>query len=189
MSSHLGHRTIYLLVGGLLAATAAGSALGDDATSSWYDRAYHRVETTWKDGQPEFFLPLHTTHLRSSYTREQIDRYNENPWGLGLGRGLYDQDGDWHGLYLMGFKDSHFKPEYVAGYGYRTFWTLLGDLKFGLGYNAFITTRSDIGHYAPIPLVLPAVSLAYGKFSVETIYLPGTRGAGNILFFYGRIPF
>lgn len=174
------------------AATTAAAAEPPAETDSqvpWYERARQRVETTWEEGSPVAYLPLHTTHLRFAYSREKIDSYNEDPWGIGFGKGMHDADGDWHGLYFIGFRDSNSKPQYLAGYGYRTYWSLLGELKIGLGYNAFLTARSDIGHYIPIPLVLPAASLQYKKFALDTLYIPGRRNIGNVLFFYGRIGF
>ena len=64
--------------------------------------------------------------------------------GFGIGRGYYDQKGNWHGVYAMGFQDSHFKAEWVVGYGWKTHWQVLGDLNVGLGYTAGITTRSAV---------------------------------------------
>lgn len=180
-----------LLIATCLCTFAKGLAAEEtgSAPARWYDRAYQRLETTWREGKPELYLPLHTTHLRFAYSREKIESYNEDPRGIGMGKGMYDADGDWHGLYFVGFKDSNSKPEYAAGYGYRTFWNPAGDLKLGLGYNAFITARSDIGHYAPIPLLLPVVSLGYKKFTLDTTYVPGWSGKENVLFFLGRIAF
>jgi len=175
----------------LVVLVAAGSAAAEETAPlpAWYERVATRLETTWNEGKPELYLPLHTYHLRSAYSREQIDSFNEKPWGLGIGKGAYDETGDWHGLFVVEFQDSHFKPEYMAGYGYKTFWRMAGELKFGLGYNAFITSRSDIGHYTPIPLVLPIASLEYSKFSLDSTYVPGRKGNGNILFFWGKMRF
>ena len=63
------------------------------------------------------------------------------------------------------------------------------NLKAGLGYTAFLTTRSDIGHYTPIPGILPIASLEYGKVSLDATYVPGGKGFGNILFFWGKFHF
>lgn len=167
----------------------ASASAGDAPDDSLFDRATQRLATTWRDGQTEIYLPLHTHHLRSAYSRDKIDSFNEETYGLGIGRGSYDQDGDWHGLYVMGFRDSHSKPEYMAGYAYKTYWKLAGELKAGLGYTAFLTTRSDIGHYTPIPGILPIASLEYRQFSLDTTYVPGGKGSGNILFFWGKFHF
>jgi palmitoyl transferase len=176
---------------GLTLTALTGVAYAEDIASSdsWYSRAVQQVESTWNEGQPELYLPLDTYHMRFAYSQEKIDAYDETPLGLGVGKGVYDQNGDWHSLYVMGFHDSHFKPEYIAGYGYQTFWNLSDKLKFGAGYTAFLTTRTDIGHYTPIPGILPIVSLEYQKFSVDASYVPGGEGYGNILFCWGTMRF
>lgn len=155
----------------------------------FFARVQERIESTWRDGQTELYIPLRTYHMRGAYTHEQLAGYNEAPYGLGIGRGRYDEKGDWHGLYVMGFQDSHFKPEYMLGYGYKTYWPVGGAIKAGLGYTAFITTRSDIGHYTPIPGILPIASLEYNKLSLDATYVPGGKGNGNILFIWSKVRF
>lgn len=183
-------RLVALCCGVLCFAVAnADEAQPKQPNTSFLDRASQRLATTWNDGQTELYLPLHAHHLRMAYSREKVDGFNENAEGLGIGRGAYDQDGDWHGLYVMGFRDSHFQPQYMAGYGYKTYWKLDGELKAGLGYTAFLTTRSDIGHYTPIPGILPIASLEYRKVSLDATYVPGGKGFGNILFFWGKYHF
>jgi hypothetical protein len=127
--------------------------------------------------------------MRFAYTREKINSYQENPPGLGIGRGLYDSDGDWKGIYAMGFQDSHFKPMWMAGYAYETFWHPGGNWKLGAGYTAFLATRSDIGNYTPFPGILPVASVRYRQVSIETAYIPGGKGYGNVLFFWGKYRF
>ncbi len=180
-----------LFVIGLAVMGVADSAAAEEVVpgDSWYDRTVQRLETTWEKGQPELYLPLETYHMRFAYTQQKIDSFDENPLGLGIGKGVYGANGDWQGLYAMGFHDSHYKPEYIAGYGYKTFWRMSEELKFGLGYTAFLTTRTDIGHYTPFPGVLPLISLEYGKFSIEATYIPGGNGDGNILFLWGKMRF
>lgn len=172
-----------------LALTGTAGAAEDPASPArWYDRTVQQIERTWQDGRPELYLPLHSHHLRSAYSRDQTQRFNEDPFGLGFGKGLYDRNGDWHGLFAMVFQESHSKPEYAVGYSYRTFWPVSGEFKVGLGLSAILTARQDFDHYMPFPLLLPIFSLEYRKFSLDTNYVPGGRGAGNVLFVYGRIP-
>jgi palmitoyl transferase len=89
----------------------------------------------------------------------------------------------------MGFQDSHFKPQWQAGYGWQAKWGERSGLNAGLGYTVFLTARTDIGHYIPIPGILPIASIGYKKFSVEGTYVPGGGGNGNILFFWGKLSF
>src|ERR1035437_1791790 len=102
--AHLTFRPFpHLLAGCLAAVVAAGSAAAEELTppASWYDRVVQRLETIWQEGQPELYLPLYTYHLPYAYTRQKINSYDITPLGLGVGKGVYDQAGDWHGLYVM----------------------------------------------------------------------------------------
>jgi palmitoyl transferase len=51
------------------------------------------------------FIPAVTWHARLPMTKK-TDRYNERPWGAGFGVSRWDDKGNWHGMYLMAFKDS-----------------------------------------------------------------------------------
>ena len=64
----------------------------------------------YDNGAWEFYLPFKTYHSRSSYSAEQIADYQENPLGFGVGKGLYNEHGNWEGVFAMAFQDSHFKP-------------------------------------------------------------------------------
>lgn len=184
------HRFIFLplrrlvLAWGLLVATTHPALAADTTLLGWLDRAVNEITTTARDGTSELYLPVRTYHMRWAYTKEKIDSFQENPMGLGYGVGRFDEQGNWHGLYAMGFQDSHFKPEWLAGYGWKTYWRLSENTRFGLGYTAGFTTRSDLGHYTPTPLILPIGSIDYRETSLEAAYVPGGKGFGNILFFW-----
>lgn len=168
---------------GLVAAMLATAAAAEDGV---FTRAREGIAHIWQEGRDDLYLPFHTHHLRFAYSREKIDSYQENPVGLGYGRSLYE-DGVWRGLYAMGFQDSHFKPSYMLGYGHQWLWQASPDLRAGGGFTAFVMTRADIGHYTPFPGLLPTASLGWRAVSLEAAYVPGSRGAGNLLFFWGRI--
>lgn len=184
-------RSARLLAAGLAVAALASPVVATEPASAapWYDGAVRRLQTTWEDGQAEVYLPLHTYHMRFAYSPQKIAGFDETPLGLGVGKGGYDQRGDWHGLYVMGFHDSHFKPEYIAGYGDKTFWHPTEEIRFGLGYTVFLTTRADTGYYLPIPGVLPIASMEYQRLSLDAAYVPGGQGYGNVLFFWSKIRF
>jgi hypothetical protein len=173
----------------LLLAALAGAppALADEP--SWFDKAGDRLADTWRNGASDLYLPFHTHHMRSTYNSSQIDGYQEKPYGLGYGRSKFDGDGDWNGVYAMGFQDSHYKPSYVAGYTFLKIWRPAADWRIGGGFTAFVMTRSDVAHYIPFPGVLPVGSIGYRNVSVEVSYVPGGGGAGNVLFFWGRMRF
>jgi hypothetical protein len=177
-------RTLAIAAGLLIALPAQPALAADTALPGWLDRVVDEVTTTAREGTPEFYLPMHTYHMRWAYTKEKIDSFQENTLGLGYGHGRFDEKGNWHGLYAMGFQDSHFKPEWLAGYGWKKYWRLSENARFGLGYTAGFTTRSDIGSYTPAPIILPIGSIDYRETSLEAAYVPGGKGYGNILFFW-----
>lgn len=169
----------------LLPAILAG-CVSMPAHAGWLGTAADGLVSIYQDGNTEVYLPFHTYHLRSAYTPEKIRSFQENPPGFGIGRGRFDADGDWQGIYAMGFQDSHFKPEWMVGYGYKTFWRPDDDWRLGIGYTAFLMTRTDIAHYTPFPGILPVASVSYRRLSVETAYVPGGNGFGNIFFFWAK---
>ena len=153
---------------------------------SWYLRMWDPLSNAYDNGAWEFYLPLVTHHLRSQYTAEKIAGFQERPLGFGVGRGVYDEKGNWDGVYGMAFQDSHSKPMYMLGYGWKSIWRPAEDVRLGLGYAAGLMSRTDIFHYVPFPAVLPMASLAYKNFNLEGIFLPGGKGNGNIFFIWAK---
>lgn len=159
---------------------------------SFFTRATDKVKSEWNlsmAGDTEMYLPLHTWHNRATYDHNKIKEYNENPWGLGFGKGYKDEDGDWHGFYAMAFADSHKKFQPIAGYGYTKNW-YYGEAYAGIGYTVFLTARSDIFSYIPFPAALPMVSAGYKKVNLSGVYIPGFGGNnGNVAFIWGKYTF
>lgn len=156
-------------------------------TSTW-DNITQSLSDTWHSPTRELYIPVNTWHNRATYDRENIDRYNERPWGIGYGISRFDQDGDWHALYVMTFQDSHNIIEPIAGYAYQTYWTLDKDKKWriGVGFTLSITARHDYD-WIPFPAPLPLLSFEYDRFSIQNAYVPGVkRNTGNILFTWLR---
>ena len=157
----------------------------------WWDSWSNDVSTTWNASpDKDLYLPVITWHNRLTYDKEKTDSYNERPWGGGYGISRYDENGDWHGLYFMAFKDSHNKWEPIGGYGYEKIWQPAEDKNFrlGLGYTAAVTARDDYS-YIPVPLVLPLASISYDKLSFQATYIPGTYNNGNVFFAWLRYQF
>jgi hypothetical protein len=162
---------------------AAGPALANEDQRGWFDTATDELAQTYREGSGELYVPTYTWHLPFAYTREKINQYQNLPLGLGYGRGRYDEKGNFHGVYAMGFQDSHFKPEWLLGYNWKTYWSLGSEAKFGLGYTVGLTTRADYSHYLPVPLIFPVGSLEHRRLSLEAAYVPGGKGNGNVVFF------
>jgi len=159
--------------------------------SGWWSSWKADVADTWNTPDShDIYLPAITWHNRLMYDKEKTDKYNERPWGAGYGISRYDQNGDWHGIYLMAFKDSHNKWEPIGGYGYEKIWQPLNDKEFrlGLGYTAAVTARDDY-KYIPIPIVLPLASVGYSRLTFQATYIPGTYNNGNVFFAWLRYQF
>lgn len=157
-----------------------------DSGYRYVDSACQEVADTWQQGSDDLYLPFHAYHLRSAYSQKQIDGFREDSWGIGYGHSRY-VNGDWSGVYGMGFLDSHSNIEPILGYAHQWMWGQKNNWHAGLGYTAFITAREDVNHYVPFPAVLPIASVNYDKVSVNGTYVPGGEGYGNILFFWSRI--
>ncbi|ADI29353.1 lipid IV(A) palmitoyltransferase PagP [Methylotenera versatilis] len=157
----------------------------ESAKPSIWSRAQDSLSKTWQSQDYELYVPINTWHNRSYYTQEKIDEYNERPWGLGIGKYRFDEDGDWHALYAMAFEDSHDEIEPVAGYGFQKTWRPAEDVRLGLGYTVGVTMRGDM-HYIPIPIIAPLFSVDYKKLALQSTYIFGGEGNGNILFTWVR---
>lgn len=148
-----------------------------------WDRMKSNSSQTWHaPSHHELYLPLFSWHVPFAWDNDRRKEYNENAWGAGYGLTRYDAQGDWHGLYMMVFRDSldHWEP--VGGYGYEKIWRPLEqhqDFRLGLGLTAGITMR-DNWHYVPVPYVLPLGSISYESLTFQTTYVPGLRNKGNV---------
>jgi len=147
------------------------------------------IKDTWACGDASVYVPTYAWHNRLTYDQEHIDKYNENPWGLGIGKSLNDGD-NWHGLYAMAFKDSNDYAETFFGYGFLKNHTLndSGTWKVGYGYTLGVTQRHEY-HYIPVPVPLPIASISYKNISLQAAYVPGVKNDGNVLFTWLRFDF
>ena len=141
------------------------------------------IKTVWNSDKWELYIPVNTWHNRWTYKKEKIKEYNERPWGAGLGKYYIDDKGNWHALYAMTFQDSHNDPEPTFGYAWMTYGypDKKKNWRFGIGYTLGLTFRSDYD-YLPLPMPLPVFEIGYKRLSIQTTYIPGGNGSGNILF-------
>lgn len=171
----------FLLAMPLKAKAGICETLGD-----WYCTIRYNVIETWNDHSSyDLFVPLYAWHNRLTYDREHIKKYNENPWGAGLGMSRFDEDGDWHSLYAMYFKDSNGYGETMFGYAFlkNHDWH---DVRLGYGFTVGATQRHEYS-YIPVPLPLPLIGIGYGRVDLQAAYVPGIKNDGNVLFIWTRI--
>lgn len=143
----------------------------------------------WQEGRNDLYVTGYAWHNRYTYPPEKWGTYNELAWGGGLGKSTYDEHGDWHGVYAFAFLESHSKVEPIGGYAFLKTFHINETSNIGLGFTAFITARPDILNGYPFPGALPWAGLTYRRATFIAIYIPGARGAGNVLFMIGKYTF
>ena len=171
----------------LIALTLPNLANAEDGLVS---KAWSTIKTefsqTWDSEHSELYIPINTWHNRNYYSKEDIDDFNERPWGLGAGKYRYDEDGDWHGIYAFAFLDSQSDVEPIVGYGFQKVWRASENFRFGLGYTAGVTLRKD-SDYIPLPVLAPLFSIKYKQVALQSTYIAGGNGYGNVLFSWLRV--
>lgn len=158
---------------------------------NWLEGASNHLESIWNDGNHELYIPLYTYHTPYAYSPQKLAEYTDYPMGLGFGKGITNESGNWEGVYGMAFKDSHGIYEYMAGYGWVPMWSIdkAGDWKYGAGVTVFMMSREDIFHYIPFPGALPIGSISYKDLSLQTTYIPGGKDFGNVIFTWAKWSF
>jgi palmitoyl transferase len=174
---------LIILSSSLLLSLPAHANTATDKISKLAQRVHTRVGQIWNQGNNELYLTHFAWHNRAYYSAAEVRRYRELSWGGGWGKGLYDEDGDWQGLFGIAFLDSHSRVEPTAGYGYQKIIRIGTQGRLGIGYTAFMTARHNM-NYLPVPVVLPLASIGYGKATAYASYLPGWNGNGNVLFIF-----
>ena len=171
----------------LLAMVVSTTSSAEEQTKSgiWSD-VQDSLSQTWQSKYYELYIPVNTWHNRNYYSAEKIASYNEQPWGLGLGKYRLDAEGDWHGIYAMAFLDSHNQIEPIVGFGFQKIWSPTDVIRLGLGYTAGVTLRNNSNYLLPIPVVAPLLSIGYKDLAVQSTYIIGGEGNGNVLFTWLR---
>jgi len=171
---------------------AADDTYREQHTSQWWTSLAEDITQTWQEPQRyDLYLPFLSWHARFMYDKEKTDKYNEMPWGGGLGMSRFNEVGNWSALFAMVFKDSHNEWQPAVGYGWEKGWYLdaAKDFRLGLGAAAGITAREDFANYVPLPFIFPLFSAGYKRVTVQFTYIPGTYNNGNVLFAWLRFGF
>lgn len=155
---------------------------------SLMDKTRYNLAETLHSGKYDLYIPLYAWHNRLTYDDEHIDKYNENPWGAGIGTSRFDSDGDWHALYALAFKDSNGYLETMFGYAFLKNWYFGAkkDFRAGVGFTLGVTQRHEY-LYIPVPLPLPMAGIGYKRLDLQAAYVPGVKNDGNVLFVWTKI--
>ena len=180
---------IFLLLMSLCQNTIGASAESCSGWPSWVAGACRRLHQIWTEGDNELYASGYAWHNRYTYSPEKIKTYNELAWGGGFGKGFYDEDGDWHGLSAIAFLDSHKNVEPAVGYAFLKMARLGENTRVGAGFSVLVTARPDLFNNIPFPGALPWLSLTYRRATLLATYIPGSQGAGNVLFIMGKWTF
>ncbi|WP_051258174.1 lipid IV(A) palmitoyltransferase PagP [Desulfovibrio cuneatus] len=165
---------------------AAEAAEGE--SPSLLTRIGQRFSNIWENGKWDVYVPAYAWHNRFMYHTGEAEKFNEHPWGGGFGKSYFDEDGDQHSLYTMGFMDSNDRFQPIVGYAYIKNWKVFEDFSLGLGFTAGITARHEY-HYIPLPGALPIVSMQYKNVAIQATYIPERYNHGNVLFTWFRYHF
>lgn len=168
------------------------SVYGLRAEAGWWSDSYNflknDVKEIWNQHDYDLYVPFYAWHNRLAYDREHLDRYNEHPWGAGLGISHVNEEGTWSGLYALGFKDSNSYFESYFGYARQWNWAAGDEDQWhaGIGYTLGLTQRHEY-KYIPVPLPLPLVGAGYRNLEVHGAYIPGIKNDGNVFFMFARL--
>lgn len=149
---------------------------------------WHQIIET---GNNELYFSGYAWHNRYKYTPEKraSAQYNEQAYGGGFGKAIYDEDDDWHGLYAIAFLDSHKHLEPAAGYSFLKMIKPSENTHLGAGFSVLVTMRPDIFGGYPFPGAAPLAGLTYKQLTVLATYIPGSKNIGNVLFLIGKWTF
>ncbi len=171
---------------GLLTLASPARADGLDGFGHAIQHNWDYARRAWRLAETELIVSGYAYHVPWDYTKAQRAHLNSEAWGGGLFKRVSDEAGDQHAIYAVAFKDSHFKAEYQLGYAWMRNWRLWGGLNGQLGYTVFLFARADIGHYAPLPGILPLVALGSDRIKLHATWLPqiGSLAQGNTLYLF-----
>lgn len=172
----------------LPAAETPQQAPAEGESPSLFTRIGQRFSNIWVNGKWDLYVPAYAWHNRLMYHTGEAEKFNENPWGGGFGKSYFDEDGDQHALYTMGFMDSNNRFQPIVGYAYVKNWQVFNDFFLGLGFTAGITARHEY-HYIPFPGALPIASIQYKNVAIQATYIPERYNHGNVLFTWFRYHF
>lgn len=168
-----------------LAATPAPAS--EDA--SWWSQSKSKTKHILDDGSLSMMLSGYARHGRNTYTPERIKELNEKAWGLGFSKAIRNAKDNEESLYGVAISDSHFSPQFMAGYAYQWMRPLSEKYEAGLGVTALLISRRDYFSGAPFPGFLPVASIGTRSSKLMASYIPRisqNKGNGDVLLLFVR---
>ncbi|WP_245844935.1 hypothetical protein [Noviherbaspirillum humi] len=166
-------------------------ASANDAWDHWRKSAGERYDTIMENGSLDLYVSGRIRHGRGTYSDEKIQSFNErDAWGLGIGRTWRNPQQNDESLYAFVIRDSHYKPQLMAGYAYLWTKPLAFGIEGGLGWTAQLMSRQDYFGGFPFPVVLPLAAIGPRGGKLFLSYVPrlsSSKGNGDVLFAFGRI--
>ena len=155
----------------------------------WWDAVTNNFSDIYHEGNNDLYIMGYAYHDRRTYTLEKLKDLNEGAYGLGYGKSKDNIKGNTEMLYLMAHLDSHKDVQVNAGYAWLKKFQVVENFRVGIGYTAFLVSRTDFAHRIPLPFALPLVAIDIGKASINAILIPKLNDGinnGNVLFIFGK---
>jgi hypothetical protein len=163
-------KILLTLTAWLLLAVPSAHAWECKDWGEWFADRCVGAKEAWKEGDWNLIVPFYTWHAPYQYDSQNRATQNDFPLGGGIARSV-DRGRNTDMLVAMAFQDSHYKPMYVAGYGYLYNWGEQRAFHAGAGFAAVLWARTEY-NYIPLPGITPIASVGYSGLSVMGTYLP-----------------
>ncbi len=86
--------TIFLFFCQIVFPLKASALEAPHTVKAWASVLGDNIAETWSEPQHvDLYVPAITWHARFAYDKEKTDRYNERPWGAGIGKSRWDEKG------------------------------------------------------------------------------------------------
>ncbi len=180
-----------------IAATISGPLQAQETpdTTGWFKKTFSqtksRLDNIVENGDKEVYLSGYSYHGRHTYTEERIRELNKEAWGLGGGLTLCNESGNAESLYLFAIRDSHFKPQIMAGYAYEWVWNISKTpVEVSAGYTTMLISRQDYFSSVPFPIAIPVAGIGVKGAKFMASYIPrlsSNKGNGDVLLMFFRM--
>ena len=147
---------------------------------AWFGDQWEAGKALAASGQINLFLPGYTHHPPAQF--DNFERQNAYAFGAGIASYMVDDRDNERMVFALAFSDSHYNIQPMAGYAWVARWPVIGPVKGGLGYAAFITARND-SLWLPFPAVLPILSVGTDAAGLYAVYIP----TQNVTFAFARL--